>query len=156
MPRLRAWRLCKQRYAEAAMTGQGARTLGGRWNPVGVPVVYASLSLSLAVLEVFVHMTARAEPGDYVYVATDLNIEQSRAERVDLNKLPRDWNTLENPAVQAIGAEWAASKRSLALLVPSVIVAGEWNVLINPLHPDAAGLRIAKPVPFQFDPRMFR
>jgi RES domain-containing protein len=46
--------------------------------------------------------------------------------------------------------------RSLVLLVPSVVVEGEWNVVINPLHPDAAGMVIERPHPFQFDERMFK
>jgi RES domain-containing protein len=155
VPNLRAWRLSKQRYAAAAFTGEGARLFGGRWNPVGVSVVYASLSLSLAVLEVFVHMTAQAEPSDFVSVMVDLGIEEDQAERVDKSKLPRDWARIESPATQEIGREWAHSMRSLALLVPSVIVDDEWNVLINPLHPDAARVKIAQPKPFHFDQRMF-
>ena len=156
MPGLKAWRLSKQRYAEAAFTGEGARVLGGRWNSVGVPVVYASLSLSLAVLEVFVHMTAQAEPGDYVYVAAHLGIEESNAERVSLDRLPRDWKRVNHPELQALGDEWAKSMRSLVLLVPSVVVEGEWNAVINPLHPDAAGISVERPKPFQFDDRMFK
>lgn len=128
---------------------------GGRWNPVGTSVVYASLSLSLAVLEVFVHMTARAEPGDFVSVMIDLGITEDQAERVDKKRLPRDWARIESPATQEIGREWVRSMRSLALLVPSVVIEDEWNVLINPLHPDTARVKIGEPKPFQFDQRMF-
>jgi len=155
MAGLKAWRLSKRRYAEAALTGEGARLLGGRWNPVGVPVVYASLSLSLAVLEVFVHMTAQAEPGDYVYVAVNLGIDEAEAERVDIERLPKDWRRVDHPALREFGAEWARAKRSLALLVPSVVVDGEWNAVINPLHPDAAGMLIEAPKAFEFDERLF-
>jgi RES domain-containing protein len=153
---LKAWRLSKKRYAEAAFSGEGARVLGGRWNSIGVPVVYASLSLSLAVLEVFVHMTAPAEPGDYVYLAVNLGIGESKAERVDLNKLPNDWKLVNNQSLQALGDDWARSMRSLVLLVPSVVIEGEWNALINPLHPDAVGMIVEKPKGFQFDQRMFK
>jgi RES domain-containing protein len=156
MPGFKAWRLSKLRYADAALHGEGARVLGGRWNSVGVPMVYASLSLSLAVLEVFVHMTAPAEPDDYVYVAVNLGVEESEAERVRLAQLPRDWRRIDHPKLQMLGDEWAHSMRSLVLLVPSVVVEGEWNALINPLHPDAARMVIEKPHPFQFDERMFR
>lgn len=155
MPGLKAWRLSRQVYADRALTGEGTRLFGGRWNPVGVPVVYASLSLSLAVLEVFVHMTVRADPEDYVSVALDLGMEESKADRVNANDLPEDWRQVDHPALRAIGAEWARSMRSLVLLVPSVVVEGEWNALINPLHPDAARIAIAQPKPFRFDARMF-
>jgi RES domain-containing protein len=156
VPRLKAWRLSKQRYAERAFSGEGARILGGRWNSVGVPVVYTSLSLSLAVLEVFVHMTASAEPEDYVYVAADLGVDELKAERIRMDRLPDDWKRLNHPALQALGDEWSSSMRSLILLVPSVVVEGEWNALINPLHPDAVGIVIEKPKPFHFDERLFK
>jgi len=155
MASLQAWRLSKMRYAGSAFTGEGAATLGGRWNPVGVPVVYASLSLSLAVLEVFVHMTGAVAPADYVYVAADLKVDESKAERVKVAELPANWRTMENRVLQEIGAAWARSRRSLALLIPSVVVEGEWNVLINPLHPDAMKIVLAEPKPFHFDQRMF-
>jgi RES domain-containing protein len=153
---LKAWRLSKQRYAERAFSGEGARILGGRWNSVGVPVVYTSLSLSLAVLEVFVHMTTLAEPDDYVSVAVDLGVDELRAERVRTERLPNDWKRLNHPALQALGDEWVSSMRSLILLVPSVIVEGEWNALINPLHPDAERIVIEKPKLFHFDERLFK
>jgi len=155
MPGLKAWRLSKTRYAEAAFTGEGARVLGGRWNSVGVPVVYASLSLSLAVLEVLVHMTAVAGADDYVYVAADLGVDMSHVERVDMDQLPSDWRQLDHPALRVIGDEWARSMRSLVLLVPSVVVDGEWNAVINPLHPDAPRMTVSKPMVFQFDARLF-
>ena len=136
--------------------GEGASEFGGRWNPVGVQVAYASLSLSLAVLEVFVHMTMRTPPQDYVSMEIDLGIQESEAERVDAPRVAADWRRLNHPTLQAFGAEWVRSQRSLALLVPSVVVEGEWNVVINPRHPRAHKMKIAAPRPFYFDERMFR
>lgn len=156
MSALKAWRLSKTRYAEAAFTGEGSRVLGGRWNSVGVPVVYASASLSLAVLEVFVHMTSIAGADDYVSVAVDIGIEESQAERVEAASLPGDWRQLDHPVLQRLGDDWMKSRRSLALLVPSVVVDGEWNVVINPLHPDARAIKVTGPKAFHFDTRMFR
>ncbi len=149
------WRLSKRKYAEAALTGEGPRLYGGRWNSVGVPVVYTSLSLSLAVLEVFVPMQTAAEPDDYVYVSVDLGIKERRAERLDLERLPPDWKRVEHPDVKVIGDEWASSLRSPVLLVPSVVVEGEWNALINPLHPGSRSLKPKGPKPYRFDERMF-
>ncbi len=151
-----AWRLSRRRYAQDAFTGEGPLTYGGRWNPVGVPVVYASLSLSLAVLEVFVHMETRAEPEEYVSLGIDLGVSESSLERLNVDALPYDWRRLEHPALHVLGASWAQSKRSLGLLVPSVVVPEEWNVVLNPLHPDAKKMKIGKPRMFAFDERMFK
>ena len=55
------------------------------------------------------------------------------------------------------GDAWVASGASLALLVPSVLVPQQRNILINPADPDvptAAGS--ARAEPFDFDPRLAR
>jgi|ERR1017187_2078718 RES domain-containing protein len=153
---MRVWRICKRRYAGVSFSGEGARLFSGRWNPSGVPIVYSSLSLSLAAMEVFVHLEPMMAPNDLVSVMAELPIEEQHAERIDLKKLPRDWRRIDHPVLQGIGEKWARSGRSLVLLVPSIAVLGEWNALINPAHPDAAKIRIEAAKLFQFDARMFR
>ena len=51
-----ASRICKTRHLATALSGEGARLNGGRWNSPGLPAVYTSSSLSLATLEVLVHL----------------------------------------------------------------------------------------------------
>lgn len=152
---MRVWRVCRERYAEKAYSGEGAALFGGRWNPIGIPMAYSSLSLSLAVLEVFVHMRGNAPPEDFVSIAVDLGISEDQVERIDLSRLPSDWRRLDHPDLPRIGAEWIESNRSPVLLVPSVVVDGEWNALIHPQHPLLTGMRMEEPKPFRFDVRMF-
>jgi RES domain-containing protein len=51
------------------------------------------------------------------------------------------------------GTAWVRSNSELLVLVPSVIVPEETNVLINPLHPDIAKLKAAKVRKWLYDPR---
>ena len=156
---MRVWRICLKRFAEAAFLGEGARLFSGRWNPVGVPMVYTSTSLSLAAVEFFVHTEIGTEPTDLVSVSAELPVDESllRQQGEELiAKLPEDWRRLDHPALCQIGADWVATGSSLAMMVPSVAIEGEWNLLINPGHPDAARIKLAEPKPFQFDARMFR
>jgi hypothetical protein len=37
---------------------------------------------------------------------------------------------------RAFGNAWLEAKTSPAMLVPTIITPGEWNVLLNPLHPE--------------------
>ncbi len=55
---LSVWRLVKAKHAAEAFSGEGARRFGGRWNERGTAIVYLGGSLSLAALEIFVHLTA--------------------------------------------------------------------------------------------------
>ena len=155
---MQVWRLTKARHAAAAFSGEGSRLFAARWNPAGVPMVYTSSSLSLAVVEVFVHLDAPEEP-DFVSIAAELPVEAASLEeqRQDiLKRLPADWRNIGNSVTQHIGAEWVAARRSLAMFVPSAVIEGEWNVLVNPAHSDAARIRLGQPKPFHFDSRMFK
>jgi RES domain-containing protein len=46
--------------------------------------------------------------------------------------------------------------RTAVLEVPSAIVPSEKNDLLNPRHPEFRRIRIGRPMPFVFDPRMWK
>ncbi len=151
---MRLWRLSWARFAEAAFSGQGSVDFGGRWNPEGIRMVYTSTTRALAAMEFFVHMIGSQPPNEMAIIHADIPDEKGMIERVSPENLPEDWR--KSYAIgQRIGAEWIASGASLALEVPSVVVEGEWNVLLNPMHPDFVKVKIGKPEPFQYDQRMF-
>lgn len=147
-----AWRLTKTKYLPTAWDGEGAKKAGGRWNSPGVAVVYVSASLSLALVEILVHLSAEILPA---YSAVPVDFDESLVTVVAPARLPREWkDNPPPPATQAIGDEWVANGTSAALRVPSVIVPGEWNFILNPAHRDFGRIRIGAPTPFPFDPRL--
>lgn len=152
---MRVWRLTKTRYVATAFDGEGARLYGARWNNPGTRVAYASSNSALAVLEVLVHLPGGGSlPGYSLIGAT---IPDALVENLAPSRLPKDWNVSPVPAsAQAVGDEWISSQRSLALLVPSVIVAEGYNVLINPAHPDSAQLESDFIEPYDLDRRLVR
>lgn len=83
-------------------------------------------------------------------------LPDDQVEHLDLATLPRNWYQIDNPGCQAIGTEWLKSKRSLALKVPSVPVRGDWNVLLNPSHPNFSDVSVTSRIPFYYDERMFQ
>jgi len=128
---MRVWRLASGRYDP--LTGEGARLAGGRWNPEGIPAVYATGSLSLAVLETLVHARPDRLPDDLVAFELDVPDDAPFEELVEL---PEHWNSVNAPvACHDIGRDWVLSKRSLVLVVPSVVVPVERVYILNPLHP---------------------
>jgi RES domain-containing protein len=153
---MRVWRICKSIHAARAFTGEGAILYAGRWHRRGVPVVYASESRALAALELLVHLHRNRLPPSFVSFAVDvpddLNVIQLRAK-----DLPPEWHQHPAPAeLQDLGTLWAEARRSVCLQVPSAVVRGEHNFLINPRHPDFDQLRIGKPEPFELDQRLIR
>jgi RES domain-containing protein len=151
---MRVWRLAPSLYP--AFDGEGARRVGGRWNSPGLPAVYSSEHLSLAVLELLVHVDVASLPDNLVAYAVDL--PDAAVERLDPAKLGADWTTHPVPgATREIGDRWLRQGGSLALVVPSAVIPEESNVLINPRHPGAeAALVAASSRPFAFDPRISR
>lgn len=145
-----AWRIVKALHAATAFNGEGARLYGGRWNSTGTSVVYTSGSKALAALETLVHLNP---PVIFQYVAIPIEIDDAFVEKA--TALPADWTEEPPPpATKEIGDLWAKEARSAVLALPSVIIPGEPNYLLNPAHPDFKKITIGKPEPFSFDPRL--
>jgi RES domain-containing protein len=149
-----AWRIT--RAAHQALDGEGARLNGGRWNNEGIAVVYASASLSLAVLEYLVHVEPALVPTDLVAMEIGLPDDPTLGAVVEASRFPPgNWRTYPAPEWQAeLGDMWVADGTFLWLAVPSAIVPEEHNVLVNPRHPGMADVRVIGARPFQFDPRL--
>ena len=149
-----AWRLTRTRHLATAWDGEGAKRAGGRWNSVGVRAVYASATLSLALVETLVHLPSGILPA---YSAIPCEIDESLVESLDQTEWPPGWRDYPPPhSVQSIGDRWVAEARSAALRVPSVIVPSEFNYVLNPAHPDFARIKMGKALPFPFDARLSR
>lgn len=148
-----AWRICAPRYADTAFSGEGARIHGGRWNGKGRAVVYSSESVSLAVLLQLVHVEDPAVLDAFVVVSATLN--EDAIEVLPPSSLPDDWRPYPAPpSTRRIGDTWLSEGRSLALKVPSVTVRGQHNYLIDPAHPDFAGIEVSDSEPLDLDPRI--
>ena len=152
---MKLWRICRRRYVAEAASGEGARLYGGRWNSRGVRVVYASTSLALAAVETFVNLEPNLRPADLVSIEGEI-LEAVEVEKVDLETLPGRWHETRDESLRRFGNEWIEAGRTVALLVPSAAIRGEWNVLLNPAHPEFSKIKFRKPEPFRFDARMFR
>jgi RES domain-containing protein len=151
---MQVYRIFPARYRESAFTGMGGLYAARRWNHLGGLMVYTATSRALAALEYFVNLEPGEAPDDLLMA--EATLPDDTIETLDPAQLPSDWRALDNLACRDRGSSWAASRRSLALRVPSIVVEGDSNVLIHPTHPDFSRLALADPVPFRFDPRMFR
>ena len=150
-----AWRITKRKHAREAFTGEGARLYGGRWNSPGRPVIYTAESRALALAEILVHLESAAILSKYVVFHVEM--EESCIAHVDARDLPRNWRAEPGPKrLQTLGDEWLGAGTSVVLRVPSAIVAGEFNYLLNPLHADFVKLRIGSFEKFQIDKRLVR
>lgn len=151
---MRIWRIARLGYGK--LDGDGAQLLGGRWNAPGTPLVYTSMHLSLAALEVLVHVDPDTLPTDLHAFEIEVPDHVAKA-AVDRARLPIDWaDIVDHPACRELGSEWMIGATSAVLFVPSAVVPLEMNCLINPVHPDAWHINVVRSTPFTFDLRLLR
>jgi RES domain-containing protein len=129
---------------------------GGRWNQKNIPIIYAAENRALATVEYLVHIPFSIMP-NYLSVACFEIPDDIIPEQVPITKLPKNWRAYPAPEKLAdLGSEWALAKRSLLLRVPSVVVADEFNLLINPKHPEITRVTISRIERYRFNKRLFR
>lgn len=149
-----AYRICGAKWVSSAFTGDGAKTAGGRWNSPGRPMVYCSASLSLATLEILVHLEDRGILTRY-FSFFEIRIPVDIVTRLPLEMLPDDWKEDSREAVtRSLGDSWLRAMDSAVLAVPSAVTPGELNYLIDPRHPDFSKIEVAASHPFSPDPRL--
>jgi len=149
---IQAFRMVREKYAASAFSGEGALRHGGRWNSPGVRLVYTSATVSLAALETLVHLNPQMR---FKYVVFPIEFDEGLVEKVTVSSLPADWQVEPPPlSTKHLGDPWVKQVRSAVLELPSVIVPGESNYMINISHPDFKTLTIGEPETFSFDPRL--
>lgn len=152
---MEVFRLGRAKYADQ-LSGIGASLKGGRWNSRGTEIIYTALNRSLAMAEVAVHFSLSMLPRDFqmltIHIPDNLEIFQLAA-----SDLPTNWNSFPyNSATQKFGDELINQNKFALLKVPSAVTKGDFNMLINPAHPQFNQIFIVENEPFPFDNRIFR
>ncbi len=152
---MQVFRIAKTRHIND-LSGTGARLHGGRWNRRNTPLIYTAENRSLATVEYLVHVPLSILPRNLRLAVIEIP-DSAVPEQIAMKKLPRDWRDYPGPAALAdLGSAWALSRRSLLLRVPSVVVANEFNILINPLHPESNKISITRIEEYALDKRLIK
>lgn len=151
----RVYRIVREAFSADPLDGEGSFRFGGRWSSAGTRVVYAAEHLSLAMVEYFVHIDSEDPPKDLILVSIEIPDTLSRL-RIDIDSLPSDWRGAPPPGeIARIGDGFAARVTEALLWVPSAVVRGEFNVMINPAHREFKQVRVADTERFTYDPRFY-
>ena len=158
---IQLYRLQSARYGlpKDFLSGKGAELTGGRWNPVGMPVIYTSRTVELAALEYLVHYFEGFPNSKLpdLLVAT-IEILEEDILTIEAEILPKDWRNSPAPkSLQNVSNQWFKHKKFLALQIPTAVHSAQtelsYNVLLNPLHERMQEDIITKTSPFYFDSR---
>lgn len=146
------YRVVIARYAQD-LNGTGGLYTDGRWHLQGHRIVYTAQSKALAILEKLVHLSRRDFSMEHRCLT--LQLPDDGLQEFPSAQLPPHWNSRRGPdELKELGTRWLLEKKSLALRVPSVLVPGEFNILLNPLHTRMAEVNILKNEPLLFDERL--
>jgi RES domain-containing protein len=150
---LRLWRIVTGSHP--VWSGEGARLYGQRWNPAGLPAIYAGTSFAVCLIELLVHANRKSPPSGARFVEAQVPDDVSR-ETFNPASLP-GWDDPRHTSIaQSFGRDWIETRRSALLIVPSVVTAGrDVNVVVNPDHADAARIVVGPETPVVLDPRFF-
>lgn len=156
---MRVWRIYDPDAAYALLPhfdpldGQGAALYPGRWNKVGVRMVYTSQSPELAMLELLTKLNPSAFG---VRIAVEIEVPDDARVQDAVPAMLGHLLRGETGDTQAYGSDWTAKGRNLVLKVPSAVLPVSSNYLINPLHSQAKQLRVVRQVEVGMDLRIVR
>jgi RES domain-containing protein len=136
------------------LSGKGASLFGGRWNSIGVPAVYTSFTISLALVELFIHKRTYDEI--VVNQLLQITIDEALVHKIEHTKIKKGWQH-DAAYCQFMGNAFLKQAEAICLSVPSAIVEQESNLVLNPLAKDFnKKVKIKSIKPFQFDERLFK
>lgn len=145
---MHVYRIVLEKYAGSLV----ASGLPNRWNSRNVPMIYTARSRALAVLENLVHRSGEGLRQYFRSLVIELPVKRIPA--IDMDGFPEKWHERAHQQfTQQLGDAFIQDGRLLAVRVPSAIVGGEWNVLINPEHAGFDKVKFTVE-PFAFDPRL--
>jgi RES domain-containing protein len=151
---MKVFRLSRKKYANE-LSGKGAAISGNRWNSKGTEIIYTAESRALAMAEVMVHLSLSILPSDYMMLEVEIP-EEIGIKEIAIADLEKDWNSHPpRTHTQIMGDQFIRESVHSILKVPSAVVPGDSNYLINPHHIKSKEIKIINSTPFPFDERLF-
>ncbi len=136
--------------------GKGAKLIGRRWNRKGIAMIYTSESRALCTVEIAVHLNLSAAPENYILLTINIP-EEIEVLEVDTNSLSDGWNKFPfTEQTRQLGSQLILENRYAVMKVPSAIVPGDFNYLLNPGHKDFGKITKIRQEPYEFDGRFFK
>jgi RES domain-containing protein len=149
------YRISKKEHS--VLDGMGGLYGPGRWHEKGNLVIYTSEHASLAAWEKVVHVASFENlPDDLLLVKIEIP-DGIEIQTVPQKILVKGWNSFPfTTETVKYGTSFLRKKEHLALQVPSVIIPDEYNIILNPIHPDIQSCKIISTTQFTFDLRVLK
>lgn|SRR5690554_869914 len=152
---MKVYRLSRKKYADK-LSGKGAALSANRWNSKGIEMIYTAESRALAMAEVIVHLSLDLLPKDFVLLEITIP-DTISLKTIQTKTLSENWSRFPyHRTTQLIGDNFIKENKYAVLKVPSAVVIGDFNFLINPFHSEFETIKITSKQPFLFDQRLIK
>jgi RES domain-containing protein len=145
------WRISNHR----SLNGAGGLRYAARWHNAGRRIVYLAESPAGAMIEVLVHLELEEDELPPSYTLLQVGVPADVAVKEIALPAGDTWKT-EYEISRRLGDAWLMKMSTAIARVPSAILPNTFNCLLNPLHPDAARLRILSETRAEFDTRLLK
>lgn len=131
------YRINNTKERASDLSGMGAFHYGGRWNSIGLFALYTGENQALAFLELLVHVDESELPPDLFVTTIEIDDAASVYDVRD-SLLPAGWRLPENLTLKNEGDKLLSDKKCIGFKVRSAVMPEEYNIILNPQHPDFA------------------
>ena len=145
------YRICQEKYGDD-LSGEGAAIYGGRWNFPKTRALYTSTNPSLCLLEMLVHLPNYQI--DIPFVLVTLEVPEYKFPKLEIKSLKTGWDSFSSwDLSRSISTKVFTAKKCLGLLVPSVVMNLDFNLVLDPLHSDFPKVTIVEKLPYKLEER---
>lgn len=137
------------------LSGEGGLRYSARWHTAGRRIVYLAESPAGALLEVMVHLELDSADLPPAYTLLRVEVDPKLVISSLSPPVGEAWKT-DLSVTRSAGDKWLEDGLSAMMRVPSAILPRTFNVLLNPLHPEAALASIKEATDARFDRRLLR
>lgn len=149
------YRITREKFRHDALSTEGSRLFGARWNPKGVGVLYTTSTPELGLVETLAHAPGvRYEDlPEYWLSSIDIPDDIRYYSRKDL---PDYWQDKTYGRTQFWLKDWLIKPDVLAVGIPSVIVPFSSNIILHSDHPLFPDIKLAGQEKIPIDRRLWR
>ncbi|MBC7920260.1 MAG: RES family NAD+ phosphorylase [Ferruginibacter sp.] len=130
---LTVYRLIRDKYRGEPLSVEGSRLFGGRWNPKGTGVLYATSTPELGLIESLAHAPGVRYEELPTYWVFSLEMPED-IRYFSREELPDYWQDETYDRTQVWLSQWLAKPDQLAVAIPSVLFSLSYNILLHHGH----------------------